>query len=326
MRRREFLKAAGAAGAAATMPLPAVAQSVADFPNKPITLIMSWPAGTGIDMWHRAMAEAAGKILGQPVVVDNRTGASGTAGPAQMAMNAKPDGYTISHIPITIFRFPFMQKTPYDPLQDFTYIIHLSGFMFGVGVRADSPFKSFNDMIEWARANPGKLTYGTPGAGTSLHLGMEQIAHKAGIKWTMVPFKGGPETWAALEGGHVMAVAEGAGWWPHVDAGRAKVLVIWTEERNARLPDTPTLKELGYPFVFDSPFGIAGPKGMDPAIVRKLHDAFKEAMKDPKAMEIQKRYDYATRYMNSEDYTKFVREQVNEQRQVIDALGLARKS
>ena len=326
MRRREFLKAAGAAGAVATVPLPAVAQGAADFPNKPITLIMSWPAGTGIDMWHRAMAEAAAKILGQPVVVDNRTGASGTAGPAQMAMNAKPDGYTISHIPITIFRFPFMQKTPYDPLQDFTYIIHLSGFMFGVGVRSDSQFKSFKDMIEWARANPGKLTYGTPGAGTSLHIGMEQIALKAGIKWTMVPFKGGPETWAALEGGHVMAVAEGAGWWPHVDAGRAKVLAIWTEERNARLPDTPTLKELGYPFVFDSPFGIAGPKGMDPAIVKKLHDAFKEAMKDPKAMEIQKRYDYATRYMNSDDYTKFVREQVNEQRQVIDTLGLARKS
>jgi tripartite-type tricarboxylate transporter receptor subunit TctC len=247
MRRREFLKAAGAVGAAATLPLPAIAQSVADFPNKPITLIMSWPAGTGIDMWHRAMAEAAGKILGQPVAVDNRTGASGTAGPAQMAANAKPDGYTISHIPITIFRFPFMQKTPYDPLQDFTYIIHLSGFMFGVGVRTDSPFKSFSDMIEWARANPGKLTYGTPGAGTSLHLGMEQIALKAGIKWTMVPFKGGPETWAALEGGHVMAVAEGAGWWPHVDAGKAKVLVIWTEERNARLPDTPTLKELAIP-------------------------------------------------------------------------------
>ena len=116
MRRREFLKTAGAAGAAAALPLPALAQGAADFPNKPITLIMSWPAGTGIDMWHRAMAEAAGKILGQPVIVDNRTGASGTAGPAQMAANAKPDGYTISHIPITVFRFPFMQKTPYDPL------------------------------------------------------------------------------------------------------------------------------------------------------------------------------------------------------------------
>jgi tripartite-type tricarboxylate transporter receptor subunit TctC len=324
MRRREFLKAAGAA---ATLPLPAIAQSAADFPNKPITLIMPWPAGTGIDLWHRALAEAAGKILGQPVVVDNRTGASGTAGPAQMAANAKPDGYTISHIPITVFRFPFMQKTPYDPLADFTYIIHLSGFVFGVAVRADSPFKTFNEMIEWARANPGKLTYGTPGAGTSLHIGMEQIAAKAGVKWTMVPFKGGPETYAALEGGHIMADAGGvAFWWPFLEAGKIRVLVFWTEQRHPRVPDTPTLKELGYPFVFDSPFGIAGPKGMDGATVRKLHDAFKVAMNDPKAAEIQKKTDYATRYMNSEDYTKFVREQVDEQRQVIEKLGLAKKS
>ena len=327
MRRREFLKAAGTLGATAALPLPVRGQGAADFPNKPITLIMPWPAGSGIDLWHRVMADAAGKILGQPVVVDNRTGASGTAGPAAMAMTARPDGYTVSHIPITVFRFPFMQKTPYDPLRDFTYIIHLSGFMFGVCVRADSPFKTFNDMIEWARANPGKLTYGTPGAGTSLHIGMEQIALKAGVTWTMVPFKGGPETTAALEGGHIMADAGGvASWWPGVDAGRMRVLVLWTEQRHPRLPATPTLKELGYPFVFDSPFGIAGPKGMDPAIVKKLHDAFKAAMNDPRAVDIQTKTDYATRYMNSEDYSRFVRQQVDEQKAVIEKLGLARKS
>jgi tripartite-type tricarboxylate transporter receptor subunit TctC len=302
------------------------AQPAAGFPNKPITLIMSWPAGTGIDLWHRAMGEAAGKVLGQPVVVENRTGASGTAGPAGMAATAKPDGYTISHIPITMFRLPFMQKAPWDPISDFTYIIHISGFMFGVTVRADSPFKTFKDMIEWARANPGKLTYGSPGAGTSLHIGMEQIAGQEGIKWTMVPFKGGPETHAALLGGHVMAAAEGQGWWPHVDAGQERVLCIWTERRHPRLPDTPTLQELGYPFVFDSPFGIAGPRGMDPAIAKKLHDAFKEAMSDPKAMEIQKRYDYVNRYMNSEDYARFVMAQVAEQKAVIERLGLAKKT
>lgn len=131
---------------------------------------------------------------------------------------------------------------------------------------------------------------------------------------------------AALEGGHVMAVAEGASWRPHVDAGKVRVLAIWTEERNPQLPDTPTLKQLGFPFVFDSPFGIAGPKGMGPAIVKKLHDAFKEAMAAPKAMEIQKKYDYATRCMGSEDYARFAREQVEEQRQVIERLGLAKRS
>ena len=143
-----------------------------------------------------------------------------------------------------------------------------------------------------------------------------------------MPFKGGAETWAALEGGHVMAAAEGAGWWPLVDAGKVRVLVHL--DRGAQCPNCPTRRRSrswAIPFVFDSPFGIAGPKGMDPAIVKKLHDAFKTAMSDPKAMEIQKRYDYATRYMNSEDYTRFVREQVDEQRQVHrQARASARKS
>ncbi len=310
---------------AAIAPTSSLAQGAKDFPSKPVTLIMSWPAGTGIDLWHRAMAEAAGKILGQPVVVENRTGGSGTIGPAGMAATAKPDGYTISHIPITIFRLPFMQKASWDPLKDFTYIIHQSGFMFGTVVKADSPFKSLKDMIDYARANPGKVTYGTPGAGTSLHIGMEQIALKEGIKWTMVPFKGGPETHAAVLGGHVMAAAEGQGWWPHVESGQERVLAIWTERRHPRLPGTPTLKELGYPFIFDSPFGLAGPKGMDPEIVKKLHDAFKAAMDDPKAQEVQKRYDYASRYMDSATYTSFVAEQVAEQKDAIEKLGLAKK-
>lgn len=325
IERRSLVKGVGATLAAPAILTGAAAQDAASFPSKPITVIMPWTAGSGIDLWHRAMGEAAAKILGQPVIVENKTGGSGTAGPATMAATAKPDGYTVSHIPITMFRFPFMQKVTWDPLKDFSYIIHVSGFLFGVVVRADSPFKTFKDMIEYARANPGKVTYGSPGAGTSLHIGMEQIALREGIKWTHVPFKGGPETHTAVLGGHVMAAAEGAGWWPHVDAGQERVIVLWSETRNPRLPDTPTLKELGYPWVFDSPFGIAGPKGIDPAIIKKLHDAFREAFKDSKAVEIQKRYDYLDRYMDSAAYTRFVAEQVAEQKDVIQKLGLARK-
>jgi tripartite-type tricarboxylate transporter receptor subunit TctC len=322
---RSMAMAAVLAASGLVAAAPAAAQSAADFPSKPITLIMPWPAGSGIDLWHRALRDAAAKLLGQPVVVENRTGGSGTIGPAGMAANAKPDGYTISHIPITVFRLPFMQKASWDPVKDFTYIIHQSGFMFGTVVKADSPFRTWKDMIEFARANPGKLTYGTPGAGTSLHIGMEQIALREGIKWTMVPFKGGPETHAALLGGHVMVAAEGRGWWPHVESGQERVLAIWTESRHRRLPATPTLKELGYPFVFDGPFGLTGPKGMDPAVVRKLHDAFKAAMEDAKAKEIQQRYDYAARYMDGGAYTRFVAEQVAEQKVAIERLGLARK-
>lgn len=326
MRRRSLLVSSGAAAAGLLAPSVLQAQGAKDFPSKPITLIMPWPAGSGVDLWHRAMADAAGKLLGQPVVVDNRVGGSGTSGPAAMAAAAKPDGYTIAQIPVTLFRLPHMQKTPYDPMKDFTWILHTSGYTFGVVVRADSPFKTFKDVIEFARANPGKFTYATPGAGTSLHIGMEQIAQKAGVKFTHVPFKGGPEGWAALEGGHVMADADATGWAPLVDAGKFRLLCIWTEKRNPRWPDVPTLTELGFGLILDSPFGLAGPKGMDPAVVKKLHDAFKAALDDPKVVELMAKYDYPKRYMNTADYAKFARQQYDEQRAVVDQLGLAKKN
>ena len=326
MRRRSLFAASGAALGALAAPSVLRAQGAKDFPNKPITLIMPWPAGSGVDLWHRAMADAAAKLLGQPVVVDNRVGGSGTSGPAAMAATARPDGYTIAQMPVTVFRLPHMQKTPYDPMKDFSWIIHTSGYTFGVVVRADSPLKTFKDVIEFARANPGKFTYATPGAGSSLHIGMEQIAHKAGVKFTHVPFKGGPEGWAAVEGGHVMADADATGWAPLVDAGKFRLLCIWTEKRNPRWPDAPTLRELGFDLTLDSPFGLAGPKGMDPAVVQKLHDAFRTALDDPKVVELMAKYDYPKRYMNSADYARFARQQYEEQRVVVEQLGLARKS
>ena len=327
MRRRDVLKGIGT-GLGAGLAVPAVldvalAQSADEFPARPITLILPWGPGTGLDLWHRAIADAATKILGQPVIVDNKAGASGTAAPATMAATAKPDGYTFAHIPVTVFRFPAMQKVTYDPLKDFTYIIHMSGFLFGTYVRADSPFKTMRDLLDFAKANPGKLIYGSPGAGTSPHIGMEQIALHQGIKLTHVPFTQGLDP--NLLGGHVMAAANSSGWWPHTDAGTMRVLCVWTEDRNPRLPDVPTLRELGMPFVFDSPFGLAGPKGMNPAVVKKLHDAFKQALDDPKAQELQKRYDYPNRYMDSEGYAKFAAEQVADQKDIIGKLGLAKK-
>jgi tripartite-type tricarboxylate transporter receptor subunit TctC len=325
MRRREFLKTAGAAGAAAALPLPALAQGAADFPNKPITLIMSWPAGTGIDMWHRAMAEAAGKILGQPVIVDNRTGASGTAGPAQMAANAKPDGYTIAQMPITVMRLPLMQKTAWDAMKDFTYVVHLTGYTFGITTKGDGQFKSWKEVVEFAKANPGKVTYATPGAGTSLHIGMEQIAAHSGIQLTHVPFKGGAETNAAVLGGHTTLQADSTGWKPLVDGGQLRLLAIWTADRSKNWPDAPTLKELGYPFVFDSPFGIAGPKGMDPAIVAKLHDAFKKAIEEKAVIDMMAKYDMVPRYLDTAACRKAVEGFIVTEKAALEKIGLAKK-
>jgi tripartite-type tricarboxylate transporter receptor subunit TctC len=241
-----------------------------------------------------------------------------------MAATAKPDGYTIAQMPITVFRLPSMQKTTWDPLKDFTYIVHVTGYTFGVTANAESPYKTWQDVVDYAKQNPGKVTYATPGAGTSLHVGMEQIAAKAGIKLTHVPFKGGAETNAAVLGGHTTLQADSSGWKPLVEAGKLRLLMIWTAERSKNYPDTPTLKELGYPFVFDSPFGIAGPKGMDPKIVAKLHDAFKKAVEDPAVQETLAKYDMVVNYKNTEDYRKFVGETVEAEKKVLTDLGLAK--
>jgi tripartite-type tricarboxylate transporter receptor subunit TctC len=295
-----------------------------DYPVKPVTLIVPWPAGGATDLAMRAIAEAASKHLGQPVVIDNKAGGSGAVGPATMAATAKPDGYTISQIPITVFRLPLMQKTTWDAAKDFTYIIHLTGYTFGVTAKADGPFKTWQDVLDYAKQNPGKVTYGTPGAGTSLHIGMEQIAAKAGVKLTHVPFKGGAETNAAVLGGHTMLQADSSSWKPLVEAGQLRLLMIWTASRSKNWPEVPTLKELGYPFVFDSPFGIAGPKGMDPKVVAKLHDAFKKALDDPAVQESLGKYDMVVNYKNPEDYRAFVNESIEAERQIIQALGLAK--
>lgn len=313
------------AGAATVAAAPAIVSAQAKFPTKPITLVCPWPAGGSTDLMMRSLADAATKILGQSVVVDNKAGASGTLGPATVAAAAKPDGYTLTQMPISMFRLPLMQKTAFDPLKDFSYIIHLTGYTFGVTTKADSQFKTWKDVIEFAKANPGKVTYATPGSGTSLHIGMEQIAAHSGVQFTQVPFKGGAETGAAVLGGHTMLQADSTGWRPLVESGQLRLLNLWTAERSPAYKDTPTLKELGYPFIFDSPFGLAGPKGMDPAVVQILHDAFKKAMEEKSVLDTLAKFDMPPRYMNTADYIKFVGTLIEQERTALGKIGLLKK-
>lgn len=279
-----------------------------EFPSKPVTLIIPWPAGGATDVVSRAMADAASKHLGQPIVVDNKAGGSGTLGAVALASTAKPDGYTIAQLPITVFRFPVMKdkKITWDPNKDFTYIVHMTGYTFTIGVRADSKFKTWKDVIEFARANPGKLTYATTGAGTSLHIGMELISGHDKFQATHVPFKGGAEVAAALMGGHVDIGVEGTSMLPLIDSGQVRLLNVWTENRLKRWPDVPSLRELGYPWTFDSPWGFAGPKGMDPAVVKKLHDAFKASLDDPKVQSIMDQYLMPPMYADGPGYKAIV--------------------
>ena len=303
--------AAAAAGAAAQ-----------DFPKRPVTLIIPCPPGVGTDIQMRALAEATSKHLGQPVTIENRPGASGTLGPATMAATAKPDGYTIAQMPITVFRLPYMQKVAFDPIKDFTYIIHVTGYTFGVSVMADSPWKTWKELLAYAKAHPGEIRYATPGAGTTLHITMEEIAKAHGIKWIQVPFKGASEVNAALLGGHVHAAAAGTSIGPLVDAGQARMLVVWTEERSPRFPNVPTLIEEGDKIVSTSPYGIAGPKGMDPKVVQVLHDAFKKGMEEPSHLKVLEQISQPSIYLGPADYTKYVAQLIEKEKALIEELGL----
>jgi tripartite-type tricarboxylate transporter receptor subunit TctC len=302
--------------------LPAFAQA---FPAKPIRLICPWPAGGATDVVMRSIAESAAKALGGTMVVENKPGASGMLGPSEL-VSARPDGYTLSQITIGVARLPHMHKVQFDPLKDFTYIINLTGYTFGLVVRSDSPIRSVNDLVEYAKANPGKFTYGSSGQGTTPHLAVEEFADKAGIKLQHVPFKGVAEGLQALLGGHVMAHSDATGWAGHVDAGTVRLLATYGARRTKHWPSVPTLDELGYQTISESPYGIGGPRGMDPTVTRKLHDAFKKTLEDPAVLATFEKYDQSVIYMNSADYEKFIREQYVKEKALIERLGLAAKT
>ena len=312
-------------GAVLLLMFAAGAASAQQFPVKPIMLICPWPAGGSSDIVMRAFAESVGRQLGQQVVIENRPGASGTMG-AGALVNAQPDGYTLTQVPISVFRLPHINKTPFDPLKDITYIINVTGYTFGLVVRADAPWKDLSEFVAYAKANPEKITYGTPGSGTSPHLAVEQFALKAGIKLTHIPFKGFAENMQSLLGGHTMALSDSTGWAPHVDAGKARILATYGSKRTKRWPQVPTLLDAGYDTVSDSPFGFGGPKGMDPKVVRILHDAFHKAMDDPKVLAMLEKFDQPVIYMNTEDYTRFARKTFAEERGLIERLGMAAKN
>jgi tripartite-type tricarboxylate transporter receptor subunit TctC len=293
-----------------------------NFPTRPVTLIVPWPAGGTTDVSLRALATATEKHLGQPIVIENRGGASGTLGPAQMAASAKSDGYTVAQIPITIFRFPFMAKTTFDPAKDFTYVIGLTGYTFGVVVRSDAPWTTFQELLADAKANPGKINYGTPGAGSSLHITMEQIAKQQGVKWVHVPFKGNAEATTALLGGHIHAVADSSGWAPLVNEGKFRLLVTWGVSRTRNWPNVPTLREVGIDMVSNSPYGIGGPKGMDAKVVKILHDAFKKGLEEPSNVAAMAKFDQEPFYLSTEDYHAFAMKQIAEEKRMVRELGL----
>ena len=314
--RRALLAAGGTMLAA-----PAVAQ--AGFPNRSIRLIVPWPPGGSTDGQLRALAEVATRHLGQPVIIENRGGAAGTLAAQTMAAETRGDGYLVGQLPVTAFRYPMMTNRPtWDPLKDFSYIIHLTGYLFGVVVKADSPWQTWQQFLDHAKANPGKVAYGSPGVGSSLHITMERIAAEKGIEFLHVPFRGGADNAQSLLSGQTQAMADSTSWGPLVDGGQFRLLVTWGAERAKRYPNVPTLLEGGINIVSASPYGLAGPKGIDPGIVRVLHDAFKAALHDPAHLAVLERFDMPVIYKNSEDYAASVRQTIEEEGAIIRRLNL----
>jgi tripartite-type tricarboxylate transporter receptor subunit TctC len=319
--RRDFVLRSVAAASALALPGIATAQA---FPARPIRLICPWPAGGSTDIVMRSIAESAGKALGGSMIVENKAGASGMLGPNEL-VSARPDGYTLSQLTIGVVRLPHMQKMQFDPLKDFTYIACLTGYTFGIVVRSDSPIKSIKDLVDYAKANPGVFTYGSTGNGTTPHLAVEEFASRANIKLQHIPFKGNADGMQALLGGHVMSHSDATGWGPHVDAGTCRLLATYGSKRTKRWPNVPTLQELGYETVSDSPFGIGAPKGMDPAVTRTLHDAFKKTLDDPAVLATFDKYDQSVIYLDTAGYTRFAAENFIKERAMIERLGLLMK-
>ena len=306
-----------------TFGLPALS---AEFPAKPISLIISWPPGGTSDLSGRALASSTKKFLGQPLIVENKPGGGGTVG--LFLMNTKPaDGYTLGLMTSTAVTISYhMGKVNFDPVGDVTHILRFVGTVNGIVVRADAQWKNIQDFINYSRQNPTQVSIGTPGIGSGSHLSMEELAILAGgLQWTHIPYKGGGEMYSALLGGHVDAVIDAAGWAPLVDAGKLRLIVTFGSNRASSYPQVPTLKEIGYDLVASSAVEIVGPKGIPKPIVKKLQDAFKNGMDEPEFQAVLKKLHAYPFYLSSEEVEVADQKESEQIQKIVQKLGLHKK-
>jgi tripartite-type tricarboxylate transporter receptor subunit TctC len=291
------------------------------FPSKPITLVVGFAAGGGTDIQARALARAAAVELGQPIVVENRPGVSATLGPAAIAYRSAPDGYTLAVTPATLFRVPHMMKVNYDALKDFSYVINVTSYSYSLSVGKNAPWKNAQEFIAYAKAHPGKLNFSSTGTGGTGQITALRLAKLTGTEFNAIPYKSSGESFAAVMGGHVDFTVEG-GFGPHYEGGNVRSLGIFSGERLKKHPSLPTLREQGFDIVAKSSWGIGGPKGMDPKVVKVLHDAFHKAMNDPEFLRVLDRENQPLTYMNSADYTRHAAELLAEEGKFIRELGI----
>ncbi len=259
----------------------APAQAADDYPSRPLRIIVPYPAGGTADIMARNFCEYLGRELGQPIVVDNKPGAAGQLG-TSMTAKAAPDGYTLGQSNAGTFEVsPHLYKSlPYNLQSDFEQIAVMGRMGVVLGVSADSPYKTLDDLVRDAKKNPGRLSFATPGVGTSNHLSAMLFASTAGFDWLHVPFKGVAEFLPAVLGGQVTALIDQyPSMMKQLETGKIRGIAVSTAERIPSSPNVPTFKESGYPnLVFYSWFGLMLPKGVPAPIVDKLTAASKKVI------------------------------------------------
>lgn len=306
---------------------PAVSADV--FPSKPINLWVGWGAGSGTDISQRAIATNASKILKQPIIVSNVTGGGGTLVLGKLKTE-KPDGYTLANTSsATLGRIPHLQPVPYndqDPLKEFVPIMSYSYYLYGLAVRSDSPWKTLEDFVAYAKANPGKIRYSTSGMGTGQHLAMEYIAMKEKIKWAHVPFAGSPQAVAAVLGGHVEAVSQTPEWKEHVDAGKLRLLACWNDRRMPFYSNIPTMREKGYDFAVQAIILIYAPANTPKDVVEKLSSAFRQAADTPEVKKILDTLGYPFEMKNTAELIAIIKKDYEANGKLLKELGLYKKN
>ena len=303
--------------------VPGSAAFAADFPDKPIRLIVPFGPGSGIDLVARALASGAEKQLGQAIVVENKSGGGGVVGVKYML--GKPgDGYTIAIVSLNPFIISHFTGTlAAHPLNDFSYIMRTVGYLFAIAVRADAPWKTIEELVQYAKANPGKLTYGSSGVGSTGNLNMEEFALSAGIKVTHVPYKSGNESNTALLGGYIDALSDAA-WAPFEISGIFRVLLIYANDRSPRYLKVPVPKDVIGANVQPAYLFLVASKEVPKPVIKKLHDALKLAMNEPMYKSVPDKFNLEALYLNPEDSRKAAADAMEPLGKLVTKLGLGK--
>jgi tripartite-type tricarboxylate transporter receptor subunit TctC len=281
--RRLTLRAAAAGAAAWALP---GATHASVFPDKPVKLIVPYPAGGGADLWSRTVAGKLEKVLGQPIIFDYRPGGSTTIG-ADAAARAPADGYTIHLYDTTAFAYvPNMRKVSYDPIKAFVPLAHLGALPMVIVAHPSVPVKNIPELIAYAKANPGKLNCASAGVGSPHHLIAEFLKARAGITMNHVPYKGSVQYTADLVGGQVdLAVSTIGPVVQHIQAGRLRALGVSSAKRVSALPDVPAIAEQGLEGFDEKGWNcFVAPAATPPEAVQKLRAALRTTLEDPETI------------------------------------------